>query len=1167
MFMTKINRLEMKGFKSFATKTEVFLGQDFNCVLGPNGSGKSNILDAICFVLGKGSAKAMRAEKSANLIYNGGKTKKPAGSGEVSIYFDNKERIFSVDAEELKITRIIKKTGQSKYKINDKTSTRNQILDMLSMAKINPDGYNIVLQGDVIRFTEMPTEKRRQVIEEIAGINVYEEKKQKALRELEKVKEQLNGAEIILKEKKSHLHELQKDRDQALKYKELNDQIRHNKAAYLKIQMEKKEAERDELDARKNTAQEEFEKYDKEIKALKEDNAQKRKELDDIAKEIESRGEKDQIDITRTLQDVRLELAKNKERINSCKNEIERISQRKEQLEVSNKELFDKMESFEKEQKDLEKRKETREKEKEQVEAAIEKFKQKNKLGSDVEAIDKSIEEIDKESEVLQSKISKLRETQQESIREKDKLEFMISTLDERINKVKEIEKEHKKELEAIKEKRDEFKRVTVEVNAKLNEDAKLASTIQKIRLDIQQKEDQLSKLQIRHDSAKEASMLNNAVEKVLANRKNLGGVHGTVASLGSVSSKYATALEIAAGGRIQSIIVDDDATAAKCIRFLKENKHGVASFLPLNKIREITKDPNVQKLAEANGAVDLAINLVKFDSAYKKAFSYVLGNTLVVENVDVGRRIGIGSARMVTLDGDLLDTSGAMQGGYRHKNKGIGFQEVEISKGLDSLEEEIADLRSEYASLTGRKNSLEAEVQKLREHKAELEGEIIKQEKSLHLDLNDLDSSRTDKDQMRTKIQEIEKTMDAIQDDLSQTNRDLAQLKVKRQQEKSKIMQLRNPTVLAELNTLEDKRKQIIEEIGDIRNEIKGIMTQVSAIFGPEKENINKILKQHEKETENFKNEIETLTSTIKKQEGEVKEKEEQEKKFYAQFKGLFQKRNSLQEGIDKNTDKLEGIQEKGRKAEHKMNTISLELARIRAEYSALEEDFAQYRDIKIKIEKTEEQYKKEIAEFEKMRENLGNINMRALEIYEQVEEEFNKLVEKKETLTKERDDVINMMDEIEKKKRDLFMNTYDIINKGFQTKFESLSTKGKAFLELENEKDPLAGGVGIKVRLSGSKYLDIRGLSGGEKTMTALAFIFAIQDHEPASFYVLDEVDAALDKHNSEKLAQLVRSYCNNAQYLVISHNDAVISEADNLYGISMNEHGISKVTSLKV
>ncbi len=1155
----------MKGFKSFNNKTEILFGNDFNCILGPNGSGKSNVLDSLCFVLGKGSSKALRAEKSANLIYNGGKTKKPSSQGEVSIFFDNRGKIFPLETEEIKITRIIRPTGASKYKINDKTRTKSQILDMMSRAKINPDGYNIILQGDIIRFTEMATEKRRKLIEEIAGINLYEEKKQKAVRELDKVDERLNGAEIILKEKQTHLRELKKDRDQALKFKDLNDKIRHNKASYLKIQIERKEAEKDEYEQRKKKASDEFEKYDSQIKKLKEENIAKKKELDEIADEIEKKGEKEQVEISKQLETLRIDIAKNRERINSCKNEIDRISQRREQLNESYKEINSKISNFEKERTELNNQKTSKEREKELVGQSISKFKQKNKLGEDLEKVDQDVETADSRIEVLQTEIDGFREKQQSLIREKDKFEFMISSVDDRIKKVGEIEKENKKELEDLKRKREEFKHTTLELNKKLNEDSSLAASLVNIKRELNEKEEDLSKMQVRNAGLKEVSMGNQAVQKIIDNK--LQGVFGTVAQLGSVSSKYSTALEIAAGGKINSLIVQDDSTAAKCIRFLKQNRYGVATFLPLNKIREIPKDPNVERLKSANGVVDLAINLVSFDNKFKKAFSYALGNSLVINDIDVGRRIGVGNAKMVTLDGDVMDKSGAMQGGFRNKRKGIGFNEVEVGKNIDQLENKIATLRTELTKFMQQREENENIIQKLRERKAELEGEIIKQEKSLHLDNSDLDSSMNSKKEMEKEIKEVETEIDKVQENISLKNRELAQLKISKQQLKTKISELRNPRVLAELNTLEDKKKQINEEIAEINSDIKSINTQISSIFNPEKENIIKILKQHDKETTSFAEEIESLKEIISKQNVEIKEKEEVEKKFYSKFKELFNRRNKLNEEVNKNDNKVDSFGETVRKAEHKMNTIGLEEARVKAELSALMDDYSQYSDLKVRITKTEEELKKEINAFERLKENLGSINMRALEIYEQVEIEFKKLVEKKDILGKEKLNVIDMMNEIETKKKELFMNTYNVVNKNFQNKFHALSTKGDAFLELENKENPFEGGVGIKVKLSSKKFMDIRGLSGGEKTMTALAFIFAMQEHEPASFYILDEVDAALDKHNSEKLSQLVRTYCDRAQYIVISHNDSVISEADNLYGISMNEHGVSKVTSLKV
>jgi chromosome segregation protein len=299
---------------------------------------------------------------------------------------------------------------------------------------------------------------------------------------------------------------------------------------------------------------------------------------------------------------------------------------------------------------------------------------------------------------------------------------------------------------------------------------------------------------------------------------------------------------------------------------------------------------------------------------------------------------------------------------------------------------------------------------------------------------------------------------------------------------------------------------------------------------------------------------------------EKHLKEKEEKQKKFYSQFKDLFNKKNELNENIQKSDAQVTIKNDKIREIERKTNTSSLEVARIKAEMSGLLEDFKQYEGVKI-IDKPEEELKKEINEFNKMVENMGNVNMKALEIYDKIQNEYNELVQKKETLLSEKNNVLVMMNEIESKKKDLFMKTYSAISENFKRIFQSVSTKGDAYLELENENAPFDGGLRIKVKLSGRKFLDIRSLSGGEKTLTALAFIFSILEFEPASFYVLDEVDAALDKRNSEKLAKLIRNYSSKAQYIMVSHNDGIISEADCLYGISMNEDGISKAIGLKI
>ena len=333
----------MHGFKSFAKRTELVFGNDFNCIIGPNGSGKSNVLDAMCFVLGKSSVKGLRAEKSANLIYNGGKTKKPAKQAEVSIYFDNTSNIFPTDDKEVKITRLVKKNGQGVYKINDKTRTRAQIIELLSLAKIDPDGYNIVLQGDINKIIDMTPVERRQIIEEISGISIYEDKKQKAIRELDKVEGKLKEAEIILIERETYLKELKKERDQARKFKNLQDRLNSNKATSFHRQITQKRAEKEELDERSAKHKEKIDVASKEVESIKKEIAEFKSKIENINQEIEQKGEKDQLDLHKEIEKLKINVATSKNRIETCKDEIAKIKNRKENLNVNIKDIDGKL--------------------------------------------------------------------------------------------------------------------------------------------------------------------------------------------------------------------------------------------------------------------------------------------------------------------------------------------------------------------------------------------------------------------------------------------------------------------------------------------------------------------------------------------------------------------------------------------------------------------------------------------------------------------------------------------------------------------------------------------------------------------------------------------------------------------------------------------------------
>lgn len=1165
--MTRINRLIMRGFKSFGEKTELVFDPQFNCILGPNGSGKSNIGDALCFVLGKGSAKGLRAEKSANLIYNGGKNKKPAKEGEVSIYFDNSAQEFPIQAPEIKITRIIRESGQSIYKINDERKTRQEILEMLERADIDPDGYNIVLQGDIIRFVEMSSLDRRLIIEEIAGIGVYEEKKQKTLHELEKVSQKINEAEIVLAERKIYLKELKQERDHAEKYKDLADKITRNKATYLHMNMEKRKTQKDSCQKQIDDYHAKISKKEAEIAELKVKVSQKKEHIQKITKEVEEKGEREQVQVLHAVEKLKVEIVAHNDRIKLCTNELQRITTRKDQLHTSLGELNDKMGDLQKQITSQEKEKEYLNKDIGQIQEKIEAFRKKNKLEG-AENIDIEIESLDKMIEEKQKEVQGLREQQQNLLREKDKIDYQIHTVDEQIAKVLELEKLNKGDIEKLKQMKTEFKKATLDLTQALQEDEAIGKQFANAREKMQLAQDELAKLESRQTRIRESSSANIAIQRVLEEGNTLGTVYGLLSELGKVDSKYALAMEIAAGPKLKSIVVGDDKTAENCINFLKSKKLGIATFLPVNKIKSNHIDPSLKSLASGNGVHGFAVDLIDYDSKFKNVFSYVFGNTLIVDSIAVARRIGVGTVRMTTLDGDLVELSGAMQGGYRERQKGsMGFQEKELIGTIQKTQSAFAESQHLVSLLQEKRNELEKTITRLRAFKANLEGDIIAKEKSLHLDSGDLDASKKTKMALEDQAKLFDKQLDEIQRKISFYNKEFADAKIKKQQLRNKITQLRNPLLIAELNTFEQRKSEFKQKVLELDGSSRNMQVQISNILMPEKENILKIIKQHDKEHQNFEIEIEQLKQLIISQEKELKDKERIQKEFYGAFKDLFKQRDALNEQMQKLENTVIVAEEAIRSTEQKKNAISIEHARVSAEYAGMEEESKQYHGVEFYSDKTEEDLKKEIWEFERMVQRLGNVNLKALEIYAKVEEEYNTLVEKKNSLLKEKDEIFVMIHEIETKKKELFMNTFTVVNQQFQNMFVALSTKGQAFMEIENEGDIFTAGVSIKVRITGKKFLDVRGLSGGEKTMTALAFIFAIQEHDPASFYVFDEVDAALDKMNSGTLSKLIKKYSEKAQYIIISHNDGLIAEADTLYGVSMTADNMSKVVSLRV
>ena len=1163
--MTKINRIAIHGFKSFAHKTEIPFDNKFNVILGPNGSGKSNVGDALCFVLGRLSAKSMRAEKASNLIFNGGKDKKPASAATVEIAFDNNSKIFPEEAPEVLISRTINNDGNSTYRVNGKKRTRTEVLDYLAMAKINPDGYNIILQGDITRFVDLHAVERRKIIEEVSDVTIYEEKKHKALLELEKVEEQLNNAEIILKERKTYLQELKKDRDQAIKFKEMKDTIDSNKATVIHLQIQEREELKAKYDAEIEKHQKKSTEAEKGIEQLKQKIAEYKQKVQQLNQQIEQKGEKEQVKVHRDLEDLKVILARDKTRVSTLKDEINKIQQRKDQFNKEIQELKEKSSSAQETLKGLQQSWRQKQKEQQDFEGKIAQFKKKNKIESSQD-LDKEIEAKDQLIEKKQEEVQQIRQKQQELLREKDKLDFQLKSLEERLAKVKQVEQQNQKQVQELQQKKNDFKSATLKLNQCLDQDSSFASQLANAKKKLAEVQARSAELQAKSLSLQAGLSGNQAVRSILDNKKKFSGVYGTIAELGQAEKKYSLPLEMTAGPTLQHIVVDTDATAAECIKFLKTNKLGSAAFIPLNKIKAKEIRPDDKQLLKQSGVHNFALNLISFKPQFQRAFEFVFGNTLVVEDIDTARKVGIGKIKMAALDGNMMEASGVMRGGFIARKLSLGFTEKDSQEGLERTERELAELEGVIANLVSKRDGNEKEISALRNRRAEMEADLIKLEKILHLEDADLNATSELRKELTAQATKVDEELGKIQKEVNNINKDLTELKSRKQILRSQVSELRDPRILAQLTAFEESRQKCREDILRLEGELKNSTAQVEQMFTPEQQKIQEILKQHAKEEAQFTTEIKDLTLKIKQKEEELFKKEQESKEFYSKYREFFNQREKLSTEANKAENEIENIREKARSSEREVNMVSLKNAEVKAKLAGLQEEFGKYKKVQLLKDKTPQELQQEINRFESMLSQMSAVNMKALEIYELVESEYLKLMDKKQGLDKEKTEVMTLMNEIESKKKEHFLKTFNQVNENFQRIFGSLFKKGKAYLQLDNPNNIFEDGLSIKVKLTGNRFLDIKALSGGEKTLTALSFIFSIQEHQPASFYVLDEIDAALDKHNSETLSKLVRAYADRAQYILISHNDAVISEADTLFGVSMTD-GISKVTSLKI
>ena len=1183
--MSIIKRLKLQGFKSFANPTVLNFEDGFNTIVGANGSGKSNVFDALCFVLGRMSSKGLRADKLGNLVFNGGKHQNASREAEVSIFLSNdvvdgQRELLQVDLDEIKITRIVSKSGASKYLLNNQKVTRTEIVEVLKRAQIDPDGYNIILQGDIMRIVNMSSNERRLLIEEISQVSEYEDKRQDSLKKLDQVEQNLKDADLLLNEKTRYLKDLKSEKENAQAFYTTKSQLQEKSLLLLKSRIKKNLLQIEQKEEEKIKQEEIVKEQQEKLSIFQNRICEIDSELEQIEKTIEITSHGDFLEVTNSITRIEAEIKNSQEKTSDLQKQREEVNLRIKGLEESIKSSEQKIINLKDEQKELSSKKVTYEQRLKQIQAQIHAIR--GEVGGDNS---KELEEIETQIDELREKKHLKESNKQELLVQVERVNTKIEYIESQMNQEQQKLHDNKDQIQQLESMRTRLKTLIIEISKTANQNSEYSARWGSLRQEVERLRDQEHKLNAKIQQNMAHISSNRAVEEILKFKSKDSNIIGTVSELATVDSKYSKALETIAGRALSNIVVKDDSTATTYINYLKEKRVGTITFFPLNKLRGgVTLDRSV---LTKKGVVDYALNLIEFSPQYKQVFELIFTDTIVIDRIESAKSIGIGVYKMVTLDGDIVAKTGAMSGGFRsQKQSGGGFNDQKTREELDNIIKRSSIVEQSLQEVKRFRDESEEKIYSLREEKANLEGEIGKIEKLLSIDSNSNDS-------LKREYEQIAGDREIINSQLKKIDRDLNELNASLQTFEDKKKSLRGSansqnSKFKELNILEEEKEQLQAEMFKVSQEIESYSIQIHNVLEPEIKNSNKIIVDSKDAKSRLEEQISQIKNTISKKQNEFNILKEKENELSKEYEEIITKRNELKEKriyqekrYTNEYEKFEKVKEvlsrvhynleeyKGAdkiyKDEEEMLMSEIQADFVEHEHATTFEDFLAYIEQVLPTIEDMKALQHEVNSLKTKLSSFGSINLKAVAIYDQIKEEFDSLLERREKLNVEKDDIMNFISQMDEKKRLKFMQTFTVLKDKFAQVYSQLSTKGEAELLLENEKDIFNSGVEIKVRLSKKNYLDIKSLSGGEKTITAVAFIFAVQEFNPANFYIFDEIDAALDIMNCEKLGKLIAQNSSKAQYIVVSHSEYLIQSSQYIYGVTMDTNKVSGVVSL--
>ena len=1163
-----LKEIQTENFKSMKGTVKIGFKPGFTGVTGPNGSGKSNITDAILFVLGPKSSKAIRAGNLLELMWNGGENGRPADRCRVTLVFDNRDRTIPVGYDEVHLTRVIKRAPENKmgytsyFYVNGNKSTLREFEELLMYAGISSEGYNMIQQGDVTRIVKMGGVERRRIIESIAGITQLDEEMEKARKKREELEGNLEKIGIIMDELKARLKSLEEDRTAALSYRKLEEEMKLAQARLAYKRIKGMNAERESLKKSIADFETEREELERKIEESRKKIESIKEEIDRADREMASKWGADAVKIKEQIDAYRLDIARAENTIEKAKDDIieikRRIADEKKRLSADEDEHSSRLRQKGSMEKEMGKISGELLKASTELEEMKDRFARSSSMGKDLR------EENAEISQRLNENMKNLSELKEK----RGKIEERMSSLKERKAK---LEEEKKKMDFNIKDAKWQIKNLGGEGKLSVKEMKKLKEELFMLRVEERETSEQMNRVQQQISSLTEKYASANArlggsrdaSSAVLSarDRGELKGIIDTVENLISYDNKYSTAMEIAAGRRMKAVVVENDEAAARAIRYLKSNRMGRATFLPLNRMTNRRPGGRAILSSKKEGALGFAVNIAEYDERYTAAVWYAFGDTVIVKDLNTARKM-MGGVRLVTLGGELIEASGAMVGGSISRPAGtkrakeveeLGASLREKRKEAERLQSRLAEIRPRIAELEDTLKDSDEE----RERLAKIDNYRMK--------LNDYEEKRSALEaEIASVLKEI-KTADKesreISESISALERTSEGMERRLKEIEKAMSELMPEDIQQKMNELESLVSELREKKSAMALKLRGLEGETASLeksIAERKERMAEMKKQLDRNTADIaekQKEIFALNDELKAVSG-VNESIEKE------MEGLRRKKESLIEEKTRLSAEIESARERLAAKQDFVLDMSTKLQVMDSKIAEAEEEYRKYGIDVSEPVPSMDSLKKTIRRCELAMAEIGTVNFKAIGDYEEESERYDSLEKETAKINEQKKELLKVEEEIEQKKKDGFFRVFSAVNENFKRVYSEVSEGGEGELVLENPESPFEGGLNILARPKGKKVLRIEALSGGEKGLVALSFIFAIQEYDPSTFYIFDEADQNLDGLNSELVAKRIRRSSERAQFIVVSLRKATLKYAENLIGVTSMGDGITRI-----